>query len=147
MKAFQNTALLVVFLSIACCMTSCQKEKIPEKYDFIVGEWEWVSSSGGYSFHYLTPETEGYEQKIVFKENGAYKVVKNKFRIEKGTYKVSEKVDETYFIKLDPNLGKMSRFFPSGGEIYVWFSGNRLHLAGASCFDCYMHTYEKVDDR
>lgn len=87
---------------------SCTKEEIvaQNSTSTLTGEWRWVSSTGGIAGTTITPETAGYERKLVLTNDMTYSRYKDnvlqnsgKFEItkEKSIYK-TELVD---FIKFD----------------------------------------------
>lgn len=47
-------------------VTACNSNGIK---DSLIGEWEWIESSGGIAGELITKESEGYSSTIVFKDD------------------------------------------------------------------------------
>jgi hypothetical protein len=77
---------ILIILAISSCIFLCnncgnKEELAVQKFldqnyiqlDSIIGEWTWIKSyTDGWATISLTPVTEGYAKKIVFKLNGEY---------------------------------------------------------------------------
>lgn len=106
---FTNMKKLSFFLIITTFFAiSCTKDEIvaQNSTSTLTGEWRWVSSTGGIAGITITPETAGYERKLVltddmkysrYKDNVLQKSGKFELTKEKSIYK-TELVD---FIKFD----------------------------------------------
>ena len=65
MKTIFLSLLSVLFLS----MGGCQKETVSNE---LVGNWEWVSRTGGIAGVHQTPQTLGYTYTGVYTKDGIY---------------------------------------------------------------------------
>ena len=112
MKQTMKFAAVILLTLLA---TACNK---PEKKE-LVGTWQWYCTSGGIVGVNYTPESEGFEAKLVFK--GSYfTFYKDGKKITSGTYRVDYKVDETLYNK----KGDIDDTF------YSWFN---LNIPEAQC--------------
>jgi hypothetical protein len=60
--------LLIIFVS---CY-GCEKEKQINSSSSIIGEWEWLSTCGGFSGQCSTPKTSNSAEKLVFTVDSMY---------------------------------------------------------------------------
>ena len=65
MKTILLSLLSVLFTS----MSGCQKETVSTE---LVGNWEWVSRTGGIAGVHQTPQTLGYTYTVVYTKDGIY---------------------------------------------------------------------------
>lgn len=88
-------AVAAILLALSVLMTACNK---PEMHD-LAGTWRWTSTTGGIAGVFYTPESEGFEAEIVFK-NGMLTFYKDGKKITSGCYQVKYDIDEndTYHV-------------------------------------------------
>ena len=92
-------------------VTSCNK---PEKKE-LVGNWRWISTTGGIAGWIFSPETEGFEAEIVFK-GSQFTFYKDGEKVISGTYHIEH----------------VNGWFDKGNNIYYRFY-IRFHLTEAQC--------------
>lgn len=68
---------------------SCTKETIKTTSP-IVGEWRWISSTGGIAGKTYTPTSEGYERKLVLTSDFKFSRYKDDVLQKSGTYEISQ---------------------------------------------------------
>lgn len=107
----------IIVLVLAVLLTACNK---PEK-THLSGTWRWTHTSGGIGGWYYTPESEGFEAKIVFK-GSSFTLYKDGERITSGTYHIDHDVDDRIYTNKR-----------EGDEpFFSWFN-IRFHLTDAQC--------------
>lgn len=105
--------------------------EIIEMSDFVhnklLGEWEWVESSGGIAGVTLIPETEGYTKTYHFSSDSNLSIYKNDTLISETTYQV---VGDTLKI--------------NGQDInqIIEYKTDRIILYDL-CVDCFISTFER----
>jgi hypothetical protein len=67
---------LFVLIQITLCL-SCTKEEDIEANDLIIGQWEWIETSNPWTGIKYTPDTEGYTQSTIYKEDNTVESYKN----------------------------------------------------------------------
>ncbi len=140
MKILKN----IFFFILIASTTACSKIDLPEpEHELLLGEWEWVESSGGINGEVITPSTKGFNKTIEYKEKGVFKVYKDNkkttehlFTIEKGPsiYSSEEEYQINYYKKLK-KIGIIGHHFS--------FVGNDTLLLSDECMDCYSHVYAR----
>ncbi|MCS7082560.1 MAG: hypothetical protein N2561_09415 [Bacteroidetes bacterium] len=100
------------------------------------GRWQWVESTGGLAGLRRTPQSEGYNQELVFYSHklevwrSGKLVTVLRYRIErKRTLLQPEPGDVLVYEDL---------FLPE--QLIRWGRGDTLYLADV-CADCFVHTY------
>ena len=75
-----NKKILVITAFMLILLISCGKNKITHSDDEqkLHGYWEWVSSAGGIAGVYLTPDSVGYNQELLFGDSGTVVTYRNK---------------------------------------------------------------------
>lgn len=69
---------------------SCTKEDVSTKSSTLTGEWRWVSSTGGIAGITITPETAGYEQKLVLTDDMKYSRYKDNVLQKSGKFEITQ---------------------------------------------------------
>jgi len=95
----------------------------------LIGEWEWIESSGGIAGITLIPETQGYTKAYHFSSDSNLSIYKNDTLIIETTYEV---IGDTLKIE--------------GQDIYqiVDFKTDRIILYD-QCIDCFINVFERKD--
>lgn len=100
----------------------------------LTGTWNWVSSQGGFVGHTLTPESEGYRQKLIFYGDHSYTITKDGVPQKQGKYKIiMSKYDSSK--KLAIQYDSLEAF-----QSIILELTDTLHLR-ENCSDCYSHIY------
>lgn len=114
-------------------LTSCSL--LPGQNDTkLNGSWNWVSSQGGFAGHTLTPESEGYSQKLIFHKDQTYTIKRDGELHEQGTYEIS-------IIEYDEE-NRLAIQYDSKEFYYAVITEltDTLRLR-ENCADCYSHIY------
>lgn len=129
--------ILAIIGSICLILTSCQKAEIEDARDELKGSWDWVQSSGGIGGWTLTPNSEGYSQRLEFTNKKV-----TKYRAD------TVQFDQSYSLSKDMSniTGEEELMInPGPGNI-----GSTLLLDGDTayfleeCFDCFSHKYVRT---
>jgi hypothetical protein len=127
----------VSILSIATVMiiASCTKADLPTpESENIIGEWEWVESSGGIAGTLIKASDVDYSKQLVFKENGKYRKCTNDKKDSRGNFEISSSTIDRYTL----TLVKEESF----GTLDLRFSGqDTISLYPKDCNDCFADTY------
>jgi hypothetical protein len=133
--------LWILLMSIiSFFFTSCEKDdpKLPEGADRLIGEWRWLSSSGGMAGGQLFPEHPD-DRMLKFMSNGSYFC---NCEPAVGTFSIGEPewpmFEHRIFYTQIPDTHRMSDV-----QDARFLSADTLILTDA-CRDCYMHTYVRV---
>ncbi|MCO6498476.1 MAG: hypothetical protein J5I50_12535 [Chitinophagaceae bacterium] len=129
---------LLSILVIVVLISSCQKSEIKIGYDAIIGQWEWVQSSGGFTGWTISPATEGYTSTLQFTKD-KYRVFRNDSLFAEGSYKLEMKVSSMTSNK-EKVLMLVSDFGPANQR--VEFEGKKMFLID-ECYDCFISEYIK----
>ncbi|MEM1220473.1 MAG: hypothetical protein AAGH79_16240 [Bacteroidota bacterium] len=119
-------ALLVTLL------TACDKGELPAKT--IVGEWEWLSSIGGFVPVLQNPDTEGYERIWEITERHVFEY-RNEEEFSKERYSISTETrkDGTpeYWLSVKNDF------------MYTWEIRNDSLILYDACTGCGVHYYKR----
>lgn len=120
---------LTIALLFILVVSACQKEDTPVE---IVGEWEWLSSIGGFAPVLSTPDTEGYERIWEITERHIIEY-RDGEEFSKERYSISnaERPDGTLEQWLSVNDDFM----------YSWDVRNDSLILYDACIDCSTHYY------
>lgn len=117
---------------------SCTKEEVlatSESTSSLVGEWRWVSSTGGIAGKTITPSSAGYERKLILTTDLKFSRYKDNTLESSGTYQISQgksiyKAEQVDFIKFSDGtssviisqsaseLSLADNFYDGFGEVY-----------------------------
>ena len=134
----KNLIIFTIFLAFAIsCSQKINPSGAPSE---IYGNWQWVSSSGGYAPKTITPATEGYQKSISFTSTGNYSEQQSNGQSKNATFTITRgksiyNKDSARIILFD---GLGDRHQKQSFEV----RGDTLLLRD-ECFDCFSHTYIK----
>lgn len=120
---------------------SCTKEEInatTETTNSLVGEWRWVSSTGGIAGRTITPTTAGYERRLILTADLKFSRYKDNTLESSGTYQITPgksiyKPEQVDFIKF------------SDGTSVVLMSQTTDELSLADNFyDGFSESYQRI---
>ncbi|AFK03098.1 hypothetical protein Emtol_1958 [Emticicia oligotrophica DSM 17448] len=120
---------------------SCSKEEVKatnETTNSLVGEWRWISSTGGIAGKTITPSTAGYERRLVLTSDLKFSRYKdNKLEIS-GTYQITQgksiyKPEQVDFIK----------FSDSTSAVIMSQTADELSLAD-NFYDGFSESYQRI---
>ena len=126
-----KTKLLILAL-VGLSLCACEKTDLPA--ETIVGEWEWLSSFGGFAPTEFTPESEGYERNLTITETH-YVIVQDGQEIANTTYNLSSEEFE------DGTVIEYLEF--DGVKAFVVEIRNDSLILWDTCADCYQHIYKQ----
>jgi hypothetical protein len=63
-------------------LIGCEKQKQDEPTYSLIGEWTWISSCGGFSYHCISPESSNHTVKITFSTDSLYNVYQDGILIQ-----------------------------------------------------------------
>lgn len=120
---------------------SCTKEEIlsaNESTSSLVGEWRWISSTGGIAGKTITPSLAGYERKLVLTADLKFSRYKDNTLESSGTYQLTQgksiyKVEQVDFIK----------FSDGTSAVIISQSATELSLAD-NFYDGFGETYQRI---
>ena len=120
-----------LFIALLCTLSfsACQKEDTPVE---IVGEWEWLSSIGGFAPVLRTPDTEGYERLWEITERHVIEY-RDGEEFSKERYSISTETRED---------GTLEQWLSVKNDfMYTWQIRNDSLILYDACIDCSTHYY------
>jgi hypothetical protein len=131
--------LAVLALTLGSCAvlgSDSKEEPIPGD---LFGSWQWVQSEGGFGGVRMTPETEGYTQKLTFMSPRSFILYRNNDVFDHGTFSAQREDDGT---KLHFSSSKA---WTTDYLLITLVESDSLVLQDW-CFDCFSHTYRRIDE-
>jgi hypothetical protein len=123
-------------LVLAGCSTSTSSEADLE-LAWLLGRWEWVSSTGGIAGWTLTPESTGQTRSVEFGADGIMRTVVDGETVLVEEFHVGVGADDGQFD------GRTVLLLPGGREVGVTVpSQGRLRL-DEGCCDLFVHEYRR----
>lgn len=123
------------YFPLALIFASCSILSSDSTHSNIVGQWEWVKSTGGFIGHTVTPDSTGYSTKqIHFSANNEFLLFRSDTLVEFGRYHLEKGKYETV-IKYEIESGS---FYPNQK---VEFNNRDILLLIDECVDCYTNTF------
>lgn len=119
---------------------SCEREDENSTKESLIGNWEWISSTGGIDGRTETPASTGKQVKIVITKDSV-KVYENSVLKQKNSYKISREKSV-----LDNKIKDMIIYNSGFRDSFMIDSQNQLHLIG-DCFDCFASLYKKAENQ
>ena len=142
-----KTPFILLLILISFLFSNCKKESaggiaFPNSDSKqLVGTWNWVESSGGFSGATINPSTEGYSKQIGFSENGHYYESQNgkevlilNYSFEENKSIYNSQIE--YMIKYKSPSANMINDVQS----FDFLGSDSLFLSD-ECYDCYGHLY------
>lgn len=128
-----------LLLSLAFLAFSCEREEQSQK-ELLVGNWEWISSTGGIDGRTETPQSTGKNITLSFTKD-SIKVYENNVLKQKNSYKISREKSV-----LDNNVKDIIIYNSGFRDSFMIDSQNQLHLIG-DCFDCFGSSYKRIENQ
>ncbi len=123
-----NSMILFVLVFL-----SCQKTDFPTlEAAKIVGEWEWVVSSGGIAGSTIRAKDVDFTKQIIFKENGKFRKCADNQKDGKGSFEISYVTANEYELELENEIGPLNLNFWGQDTISLYLK---------NCADCFADTY------
>lgn len=125
---------IICYFIIAFSIISCSSEKASSEQDAIIGEWNWIESSGGIAGTTTTPQSTG--KSIQLKITSA---------------KVIQYVDGALVSEINYSIQTGTSIFGGQRKLLVYDSGikksfeqtNSQLILNDECFDYYQNKYIK----
>jgi hypothetical protein len=105
----------------------------------LIGDWEWVQSSGGIAGHIITPATEGYTKTVHFQSDWTYKEERDDTTFLETTYRVYKENTGNVMVHV-------VQIDDSEPLDIIGVTDSTLDLADR-CLDCYLHSYRRLMTR
>ena len=119
---------------------SCERQDENSAKESLIGNWEWISSTGGIDGRTETPASTGKQVKIVITKDSV-KVYENSVLKQKNSYKISREKSV-----LDNKIKDMIIYNSGFRDSFMIDSQNQLHLIG-DCFDCFGSSYKRIENQ
>lgn len=102
--------LLIIF-SVILGFWGCDKEgEVVELNTELVGEWNWIGTSGGFAYHiHTSPETTGKSIQVIFSDNFECIIIENENVTFSGSYDLSLK-ESIHSHELKTNISLQENF-------------------------------------
>lgn len=101
--------------------------------DELNGTWEWIHTYGGIAGQTLTPESEGYQQQLIFYGGRSYLLARGGKTIRKGSYNLTD-------AKMGGQMRPAIEFESDHWETFYEILNDTLFLS-PNCRDCFFDTY------
>lgn len=114
-------------------LCSCQKIDFPTlEAAKIVGEWEWIESSGGLAGYTIRAKDVDFTKQFIFKENGKFRKCADNQKDSKGSFEISYVKANEYELELENESSPLNLNFWGQDTISFYLK---------NCADCFADTY------
>ncbi|MDZ7660180.1 hypothetical protein [Fodinibius sp.] len=128
---------IIMLLAFLLTVTSCSIVGSDSNKSTIVGEWEWIKSTGGFAGHTITPDSPGYsKQQLHFGRDDEFSFFRADTLVTSGQYSLSKESDK---IMIEYNTGNS----PHIPDQWVELNKNDILVLNDRCADCYTSTYKR----
>ncbi len=117
-----------------------RKRRDNSQKELLVGNWEWISSTGGIDGRTETPQSTGKNIKLSITKD-SIKVYENSVLKQKNSYKISREKSV-----LDNKVKDIIIYNSGFRDSFMIDSQNQLHLIG-DCFDCFGSSYKRIENQ
>lgn len=129
-----NAIMLLTFL---LSLTSCSILGSNSGESDIIGEWEWIKSTGGFAGHTVTPDSTGFsEQQLLFSINNKFSFYRADTMVASGRYSLS-KQSGSIMIKYNTARG------PHLPDQWIDRNQKDTLVLRDRCADCYTSIYKR----
>jgi len=129
---------ILTFLSIALLFMSCSILSSNSHSPQIVGQWEWVRSSGGIMGETKTPDSTGVpERHLNFNVDQSFSFYRADTLVQKGRFSLNEKGEDLIISYHTAD----NHFFM---DQRLTFQGNDTLILADECYDCYINMYVRA---
>jgi len=129
---------LITFVILVLGFSSCSISGSDTNESKIVGQWEWIRSTGGIAGQVLTPDSAGVPGRhFNFNSDYTFSFFRADTLVQTGTYSLEEK-DENIIIDYNTEKEDFSL------NQRVKFKGNDTLILADECYDCYINTYIRM---
>jgi len=104
----------------------------------IVGQWQWLKTTGGFMGATYTPKSKGYgHYTISFSSEFNYSEMREDTIVYSGTYSLTKNNDKTVLQLHAPGITTFDK--------NVTIQNNDTLILMDQCFDCFISTYKRVN--
>jgi hypothetical protein len=135
----------LLFFAIMCLIfESCTKENIVDTRIYVdipqtlIGNWNWLSTSGGFAGSLSTPKTTGETRRVEFDDNSNFRYYVNDILKSDHTFKI----EKSKSITGDDNA--LIAYNLLGSRQSIIFQGPDTLILFDECYDCYEHIYTRI---
>jgi len=134
-----QTKLILAVIAVII-IVSCTKEKTSSvNSTSLIGEWSWISSTGGIAGIKYTPETTGEKRRITFDTDSVFRSYRN------DTLKIESKY---HLLKVPASDGsdstKLVRYEFTTIRQYYKVQSDGVLVLSDDCMDCFMNEYKRI---
>jgi hypothetical protein len=134
-------ARLALALALAPALAGCTDRSITAPEERLSGAWTWLSTQGWVSSFIRTPESEGYEQRLVFTDGGDAILFRDGQEVTRTTYTVGVGAPGSAHEGRDVVRYAVPLFGPE--EQGVEFPEPNLLALDDGCCDGFIRTFER----
>ena len=142
MKEIRSTMKTKLILAVIALiiMVACNKENTSSTNSAsIIGEWNWISSTGGIAGMKYTPETTGEKRKIIFDNDSVFRFYRND----------TLKIECKYHILKSSDSGGLNsmilvKYDSSSIRQYFTIQPDGIMVLSDECMDCYLSEYKRI---
>lgn len=132
-----NQLKLISCLLVIVILSACSILESDSNSSQIIGEWEWLYSTGGFTGETITPDSADVPNRhFVFRSNFTFSFFRADTFVTSGKYSFRKKDDETV---ISYDSGKENLF----SNQRVQFQGNDTLILADECYDCYINYYTR----
>jgi len=125
-----------IFISIVFLFLGCSNSEVPSLQSELLGEWQWIESSGGIAGVTHTPESTGEEHVLIFRSNTVKKYINNTL-VSETNYSI-EQVDSSSGERVD-----LFVYDDGGIDRRIQLDGNYLILYDYNVSDGFQYEYQR----
>ncbi|HKJ33441.1 MAG TPA: hypothetical protein VKA34_16515 [Balneolales bacterium] len=137
---YNTPLLLLLLLALSACNLEGTHTKKTQSTG-IIGQWQWVETTGGFAGITDKPDVLGYPMVIMnFSSSNRYSVVRNDTLVRTGTFTLS-KQNNKEILKMTPS----DTSFSYNPTEEVTYKGNDTLILMDRCYDCFITTYIRIN--
>jgi hypothetical protein len=128
---------IIFFIIVILVAIGCEKQKSDEYSYSLIGEWSWISSCGGISYHCITPESSNHNVKITFTADSLFSTYQDGVLIQ--STKFQTYISPTSDMPGTPDIIKY------GPSLQLYFSIHHDTLTlNSSYVDGFLSLYKRI---
>lgn len=94
----------ILYLTIACTNEKSEDDSLDEANKLLQGEWQWIKTESPRTRSEFTPQSEGYQESIVFKTKDTVEYYRDEVLSYKYPYKLKYRIDNSMDANSDSTL-------------------------------------------
>ena len=131
---------LILAFVVVIVMVACQKENtIIVNSTNLIGEWNWISSTGGIGGFKYTPSSTSVQRKITFASDSVFRLYQNDSLKTESKYHVSMMLASNGLDTI-----KVVKYDGSSIRQYFEIQSDGTMVLSDECMDCYIHEYKRI---